>query len=255
MKQFGLMASGASMALAVAALCLTACNPPHPHAKAPLKTVSTLDCPESEGDLNRKSASADGKSCLYAGEDGAQVTLTLVALDGKDARAALEPIEAQLKTEVPAISTNAAPTPSAKGGVEKDGDRVNIDLPGIHIHANGDHHTDVDATGVHVEAHDGNGRDGDRATVRIGGGDGAGVNINANDGGAQIRIEESGSGVRARYILASEKAGPHGYKVVGYEARGPKEGPIVVATLLSKSDDHDAMRHDIHRLIERNVGG
>ena len=253
MKKLGLMAGGAS--LAFAALVLTACNPPHPHAKGPLKAVSTLDCPESEGDLNRKSAAADGKSCVYAGEDGAQVTLTLVALDGKDARSALEPIEAQLKSEVPAISAPSTPTPPAKGGVEKDGDKVNIDLPGIHIHANGDHHTDVDATGVHVEAHDGNGRDGDRATVRIGGGDGAGVNINANDGGAQIRIEESGSGVRARYILASETAGPHGYKVVGYEARGPKEGPIVVATLLSKSDDHDALRHDIHKLIERNVGG
>lgn len=255
---FGLTAGGVTAALVFGALAVTACNPPHPRAEAPLRAISTLDCPESTGDLNRKSMAADGKSCVYAGDDGAQVTLTLVALNGQDSRTVLGPIEAQLQTEVPAIASGAAlfSAGSPRGdGVAKHGDdKVDIDLPGLHIHTNGDHHADVDATGVHVQAHDGAGRGGDRATVRVGG-EGEGVNINASDGGAQIRIDERGSGVRARYMLASDTAGPHGYKVVGYDARGPKGGPLVVATLMTKSDDHDAMRHDIRKLLERNVGG
>ena len=254
MKHLVLKTGAAPMVMAVAALALTACNPPHPRVKGPLRVISTLDCPESEGELDRKSAAADGKSCVYAGDDGAQVTLTLVALDGKPSSAVLEPIEAQLKTEVPTVEPSATPTPPSKDGAEKNSDKVDIDLPGLHIHTNGDRHADVDATGVHVEAHDGGGHDGDRANVRIGAGD-EGVNINANDGGAQIRVNEKGAGVRARYILASDSAGPHGYKVVGYEARGPKDGPIVIATLLSKSDDHDGLSHDIRRLIDHNVGG
>ena len=258
MRHFGLMTGGAVLALG--AVALTACSPPHPHANGPLKVISSLDCPESVGDLSRKSAAADGKSCVYSGEDDAVVTLTLVSLNGKDSRDVLEPIEAQLKNEVPAVTAgapqppNTPGAPAAPGRKATDKDKVDIDLPGLHIHTNGDHHADVDATGVHIEAHDGDGHDGDRATVRVGG-DGEGVNINASDGGAQIRIDERGSGVRARYILASDTAGPHGYKMVGYEARGPKEGPIAIATLMTKSDDHDAMRHDIHKLLAHNVGG
>jgi hypothetical protein len=255
MKKSGLMAVEASVALAFVALAVTACNPPHPPAKAPLKVISTLDCPKTEGDLNRQSIAGDGKSCVYTGGGDTQVTLTLVALDGQDSRLALEPIEAQLKAEVPAVTAGAPPKTPPPGGAathavaEKNKDKVDIDLPGLHIHTNGG-----GATVSDVESHNGNDHDSDNANVRVGG-DGEGVNINAGHGGAQIRIDERGSGIRARFILASDTAGPHGYKVVGYEARGPKEGPIVVATLMTKSDDHDAMRHDIHKLLRRNVGG
>jgi hypothetical protein len=263
MKTLDLKASGTALSLVLVAFVVTACNPPHPRAKAPLKVISTLDCPESEGDLNRKSAAADGKSCVYAGDDGAEVSLTLVSLGGQDPRAALEPIETRLKAEVPTVVAGATPKPGdtplagSKTGdaVEKSGDeKVDIDLPGLHIHTNGDRHAHVGVAGVHVDAHDGDAHDSGRATVRVGG-DGEGVNINASDGGAQIRINERGSGVRARFMLASDTAGPHGYKVVGYEARGPKEGPLVVGALMTKSGDHDGVQHDIHKLLERNVGG
>jgi hypothetical protein len=43
--------------------------------------------------------------------------------------------------------------------------------------------------------------------------------------------------------------------MAGYEARGPAGGPVVVAEVLAKSDDDDDLRHDIHALIRRNVGG
>jgi hypothetical protein len=239
--------------VAAGALALAGCHPPHPHAAAPLRAVSSLDCPGTQGDLTRKSAAADGKTCVYATEDGDQVTLQVVSLTGSDAHAALAPIETQLKTEIPAAV--ATPPADTAGGSEKD--RVNIDLPGIHIHARGDGHADVDTAGVHVHS---NGGGGDNAVVQVGGpaagsGDKGGVTVNAGEGGAQIHIDEGGSGIHARYILASETAGPHGYRMAGYEARGPAGGPIVVAEVLAKSNDENGLRHDIHALVRRNVGG
>jgi hypothetical protein len=263
MKHADLMRASVPVALA-AAFALTACNPPHPRPPPPLRAVSTLDCPETQGDLTRKSAAPDGKSCVYADADGDQVTLQLLGLDGKDLRTAMAPIEAQLLTEVPAASEKPAPAspanPHAPGAATPGAkDRVDIDLPGVHIHTSADGHAKVDAQGVHVDAHDDDGHDGDRhdhdrADVRIGGA-GAGVTINANDGGAQVRVDEKGTGLRARYILASESPGPHGFTTGWYEARGPVGGPVAVAVVLSKSHDDEDKRHDVRQLLKRNVGG
>src|ERR1700678_308419 len=250
MRPMRSMAAGlAPVALTGAALALAGCHPPHPHAAVPLQAVSALDCPDTQGDLTRKSAAADGKTCVYASEAGDQVTLQIVSFSGGDAHAALAPIEDQLKTEVPA----AAATPASPPGVS-DKDRVDINLPGIHIHANGDGHADVDTAGVHVAAH-GHGGSDDNAVLQVDGLGAKGVTVNAGEGGAQIHIEEGGSGIRARYILASDTPGPRGYRMAGYEARGPSGGPMVVAEILAKSDDQDDLRHDIHVLIRRNVGG
>ncbi len=229
--------------------------------------VSSLDCPDSQGDLTRKSAAPDGKTCVYADDDGDQVTLQLVSLDGGDSRSALAPIEAELKTEVPGVGDTPKPpkppeTPgwgddkdsAAKAKAHGDTDRVDIDLPGIHIHSSGDGHANIDTAGVHVHANDGGDHGQGHADVRIGDGR-DGVTVNAGEGGAQVRVDEGGSGIRARYILSSDKPGPHGYKLAAYEARGPSGGPIAVAVLLSKSDDHDALRDDIRELLKRNVGG
>jgi len=260
----GLMAGGAAGPLAIVALVLaggslTACNPPHPKPRPALHAISSLDCPDSEGDLNRKSAAADGKSCVYGTDGGDQVTLRLIGLDGKDAGSVLDPIEVELRSELPTAATQPAnapapPSPPAAPGAP-DKDRVDIDLPGIHIHGASDGHTNVDTAGVHVEAHDADGHSGDQAVVRVGGGGVGGVSVNANDHGAQIRVHENGPGVRATYILASETPGPHGYKAVGYEARGPAGGPIVVATIYAKSDDHDDIQRDVRDLLRHNVGG
>jgi hypothetical protein len=216
--------------------------------------ISTLDCPGTQGDLTRKSAAADGKSCAYADDNGDQVTLQLVSLDGKDLRTAMAPIEAQLHGEVPAAASPPA-TPANTAGPPPPAtkDKVDIDLPGVHIHAGGNGHADVDAQGVHVHAQNGDGHNHDNAEVRVGG-DGAGVNINANDAGAQVRIDERGPGLRARYILASDTPGPHGYRSAWYDARGPVGGPIAVAVVLKKSGDEDDLRHDARKLLWRNVG-
>jgi hypothetical protein len=249
MNRFGKSGAG-PLAAAGAVMALAACHPPHPH-NAALRAASVLDCPDTQGDLTRKSAASDGKTCVYATEGGDQVTLQIVSLNGGDAKAALAPIEAQMKTEVPAAAAAAA-SGGAPGASDKD--RVDIDLPGIRIHAHGNGHTDVDTAGVHVSAHD-NAGSGDHADVQVNGLGAKGVTVNAGEGGAQVHIDEGGSGVRARFILASETPGPNGYRMAGYEARGPAGGPIVVAEVLAKTEDQDDLRHDIHALIRRNVGG
>jgi hypothetical protein len=262
MGSYGLMGAALRFgALGLGALALVACNPPHPRPKPPPKTISVLDCPESQGDLNRNSAAADGKTCTYATDAGDQVTLQLISLDGKDPSAVLGPIENGLKAELPTATTGAPPPPSPPGAPSpppppggSDKQRVDIDLPGIHIHGTENGHTNVDTPGAHVDARDGAGHSGDHATVQFGGGALGGVTVNANDGGAQIRVAEKGAGVRSTYILASDTPGPHGYKAAGYEARGPLGGPIVVATILAKSDDHDDIHHDVRDLLTRNVG-
>ena len=254
-----MMSAGRSFAVVGAALALSACDVPRPHARAPLRAVSSLDCPDTQGELTRKSAAADGKSCIYATESGDQVTLRLVSLPGGDAQAALAPIETQLKAEVPSVVTTAASGSAGGASAGADGapdkDRVDINLPGLHIHAHGDGHADIDTAGVHVHAHDNGDHGGDHADVRIDGLGSKGVTVDANGAGAQIHVDEGGSGVRARYILAGETPGPHGYKVAGYDARGPAGGPIVVAEILAKSDDHDDLDHDARELLRRNVGG
>lgn len=260
--------------LAAMAVALAACNPPHPQPPKALAVLTKLDCPASQGGLTRQSVAADGLSCAYSDGAGNQVALRLVSLDGKDAQTALAPIEAQLQAEVPAGKSDgdgdgdASASASASGKDGKDGDKtgdktvdkdkVDIDLPGIHIHARGDGHSDVDAGGVRVHAHGddkgGTGSGANTAQVKIDGGSAGGVVVNADDGGAQVRLNKSGSGVDNTVILTSDTPGPHGFKTAGYEARGPHSGPLVVATVLARSDVDDSLHHDARALLKHNLG-
>jgi hypothetical protein len=236
-----------SASVVLAAGTLAACTPPRPHLHmhAPLKAISRLDCPDSEGALQRKSAAPDARSCVYAGPRGEAVTLQLIDLNGKDASSALDPLATDLRAELPAVADKGS------GG---DKDNVDIDLPGVHIHAHdsGTHPSQDGAPpstgGEHVNIDENSG-------VHIGDGDGKGVTINANDNGAEIHIHSNGEGNRITFILASDTPGPHGYKVVGYEARGPAEGPLAVASVKSPGEEGDDLRHDIGQLLRRNVGG
>lgn len=229
-----------SLTAASAALC--ACSPVffHHHGGGSYRTISALTCPESQGDLTRKSAGADGKSCEYATASGDAVTLQLVSLTGTDANTALAPLETKLRAETPAASTDK---------VDAGDGRVDIDLPGVHIHASGKGNGDNSQVkiGRNVTINDGN-------TV-VDDGKPGGVNIEAHDNGAEIRVDDTHGGVRRVFFLASDTPGPNGYKEAGYEARGPAAGPLAVATMLTKSDDHDQLRHDAERLIRLNVGG
>ena len=217
-------------------LALASCAPPHSHPHrhdGALRTITALDCPQSSGELTRKSAAADGKSCVYEDEHSGLIAVQLISLSGTELEKVLAPIEADLRTEIP------APSKAAAGAGDKD--KVDIDLPGIHIHAGDNDHASVTINGG------GDHSDGQHQH--------SGVSVQANDGGAEVHVDESHDGVRRDFILTSDKAGPHGYRIAGYEARGPTSGPVVVAIVKSKANDGDELRHDVRRLIERNVGG
>jgi hypothetical protein len=231
------------LAAGVAALSLGACHRDIHRGRwhEPLKTISKLDCPDAQGELKRVSASPDGLTCAYQG-DNTEVSLRLISLTNGDAQAALTPIETELKTLMPP----PAPPPAAPGapGVDDDNDKVSIDFPGLHVRADNGN-AEVRVGGIHVDADDAG------AQVRMGGN----TAINADDRGAEIRqARSSEAGVRSTFILASDKM-PSGYHVVGYEARGPKAGPIVVAVVKSKADhnEHDAF-DDMKALVTLNVG-
>lgn len=211
-----------------------------------LRTISKLDCPQKQGELTLASAAADGKSCAYT-MDGAEVNLRLVALDGGDAKAALDPIEAELKGIIPPPQKAAGATASIDAEEDnsgKGGDSTEINFPGLHIKAD-DEGADIRLGNIRVDADDGG------AKVQVG----AETTVNATDDGAEIRTAKAGDEIRSTYILASDK-GAKGHHVVGYEARGPKAGPIVVAVVKAQGDDRSQrdLFDDMKDLVEHNVG-
>lgn len=214
----------------------------------PLKSVATLDCPEMQGALTRTTQAADGQSCDYAGPVGETVRLRLVALNGRSAADALEPSKAELRALLP------VPTPHV-GPVERDepGEHANIDLPFFHVHTAGEH-ADVRIFGIKIHS------DGDKADVQMRHG-GAHTVVHASNSGAEVVVEDVGrTNASLIYVLASEKRASSGYRAVGYVARGPAAGPLVVGefrathhaeTYRGGRGDHG----DLDRLIDRNVKG
>ena len=267
MRYLTLLAAAASLA------ALGACSPKvevkhegdqaHPGRHEPLRAITKLDCPQKQGELTRVSVAADGQSCRYSGQN-AEVTLNLVALNGGDAEAALAPIEADLKTLMPAMKS-APPPPPSPGGKPR-GEGAKISLPGVRIDAH-DKGADIRIGGLTINANDGSAevkvaknvteRAGNsNVSVKSSDDEEGDTEIHANEGGAQIRQRKRGDGVRATLILASDKA-TSGYRVVGYEARGPKGGPLAVATVKAKGrdgSDHDIF-DDMKTLVRHNVGG
>lgn len=252
MHRLALFAAGAAL------LTLAACERPNrsetktaTDAAAALRTISRLECPQKQGDLALVSAAQDGQSCAYKSRENAEVTLRLVALNGGNAQAALDPIEAELKGIIPAPE-RAQPTPPAtpatpatNAEAADDEGKAEINFPGLHIKAD-DKGADIRLGNIRIDADE----DGS-AQIKVGGQ----TTVNANDGGAEIRTGTTAGEVRSTYILANEKA-VSGYHVVGYEARGPKAGPIVVAVV--KARDGDRNQHDLFDdlkdLVELNVG-
>jgi hypothetical protein len=213
---------------------------------AAVTVAAQLNCPRTEGALDRVSAAADGQSCVYRKGDQEDVTLARVPLNGQEPRAALAPMEADLAGLVP---VHAAPPPAAPEPPQADGDdRAKIDLPGVHIDTHGDK-AKVSVLGVTVNA------DGDRADVHAGA-DGASTTVHAGPGGAEIRAGRVGdNSANLVYILAGDSAGPRGYRAVGYLARGPIAGPLIVGEFKARSGTGDHHDHDLEDLIKLNLHG
>jgi hypothetical protein len=245
------------------ALTVAACGPKTPPARA------ALECPLKQGDLTRTSASPDGKMCAYRTAEGAEVTLQLVSVSGgvdttlsnieanllanrvKHEEATAQGVDEEAQKEAEAAVAEAKADAEAAGVkievgkdgkasvVTEDGGTTRVNLPGVHIVAN-------DAE--------------DTAEVKVGP-----ININAGDDGATVRIRRDvrlrgealspeRRGLRATFIYKGDDL-PDGYRFVGYEAGGPKTGPITVAVVRSKADVHgDEIYSDVKKLVRENGG-
>jgi len=250
---------------------LGACAP-----RTPPTARVALDCPASQGDLDRTSISPDRKTCLYATRDGDQVSLRLIPVSNSYEQA-LEPIEQELKAEIaPDVTAKAkvaeadakvatadakAASADAKSAAQvarqaaedalgeakdaeseaKDADDVSanthIDLPGIHISADEGGKADVNVGAIHVNA----GENG--ATVRM--------SRDVRLRGEAFSPEKRG--FRATYILARDNL-KDGWSAVGYEAGGPKTGPVTVAVVRSRSGRRHDVFDDVKRLVRKNGG-
>jgi hypothetical protein len=243
-------------ALCVSALALSACVTRVDYdgyevskvGGLPLRSVAALDCPATEGALTRMAQAADGRSCDYEGPSGQTVRLKLVALDGRSAADVLEPSRDELRALVP-VSTPWIPRVSR----DEPGDHANIDLPFFHVHTAGDH-ADVRIFGIKVHS------DGENANVQTHLG-GVHTIVHASSSGAEVITEDVGrTNASLVYVLASDKKAASGYQAVGYVAKGPIAGPLVVGEFramrkVETQHGGHVENGDLDRLIDRNVRG
>ncbi len=255
--------------------------------KGVLKVVEALQCPRTMGSLTRKgSASAEGTVCTYVGPKGAEVGLHLVPLNGETPADVLKAFEQRLSDDLPravdALSAasdaaDAAATTADRAAATADAatatadqaaaeaDRASVRAPGVAIDANGDDAT-VRLPGMRIETR------GDKASVRIGGfhidaddsdgsarisgsgEDGESVSVNAREDAAEIRAVAGGEATRSSWILTDSRGSEAGWRVVGYEARGPVGGPLVVATVRSRDRNRERAFEDAKDLVALNVG-
>lgn len=250
-------------------------------AKGVLKVVDTLQCPQTLGSLTRKgSASNGGTVCNYVGPKGAEVTLQLVALGDRTPPQVLKTFEERLSSDMPqavaglragsqadaaraqadaargqadaaraqAEIARAQARSDAAADVNVQGDDADIRLPGMHIETKGDQ-ASVRIGGIHIDAND------DSGTVDIEGGDnGDSVSIRAQDNSAEVRAMAAGDATRASWILTDNRPSAAGWRLVGYEARGPVGGPLVVATVRSRDRNRGRVFEDAKDLVALNAG-
>lgn len=239
--------------------------------KGVLKVVDTLQCPQTQGALTRKGTATDGgRTCTYTGPKGAEVILTLVSLDNRTVPQTLRTFEDQLKTSLPQAvaglraSASSSATTEVRASSGASGDTATVRAPGVAVDASDDK-ASVRLPGMRIEA------DGDNASVRIGGlhidandstgsvdingsAGGDDVSVQARDDSTEVRAVSSGEATRASWILTDNRPSPDGWRLVGYEARGPVGGPLVVATVRSRDNNRGRVFDDAKDLVTLNVG-
>jgi hypothetical protein len=256
-------------------------------AKGVLKVVDTLQCPQTMGSLTRKgSASNNGTVCTYVGPKGAEVTLQLAPLGDRTPAQVLKDFENRLGADMPQALAGLNASESRRQAeqaradadavradaerarvearTEASGDRASVHAPGLTVEANGDD-ANVRLPGMQIETK------GDQATVRIGGlhidasDNGSSVDIQGQDDGdtasvrtrndsTEVRAVASGDATRASWFLTDNRPSPSGWRLVGYEARGPVGGPLVVATVRSRDRNRGRVFEDARDLVALNAG-
>ena len=228
---------------AVSALALTAagCGP---NLKADRRTA--LDCPATQGHLTRTSQAPDGKTCVYrAAAEGAEVSLQLVPVSG-GAQATLQGVEARIAPPGVVVAGKAA-APAADGRHKVE---IHIDKDGKTAVAGKT--AEINMPGIHVIASD------DDAEVSIDG-------VDLNDWDRPLRVREvrmrgeafsrDRRGVRATFFRKTP-ADPSGYRVIAFQAAGPRTGPLTVGTVRAKAKiQRDGyIMDDVKHLVRRNGG-
>jgi len=232
----------AAAAASAATLAHAGVRPDGPALHVPAK----LDCPADQGDLTRTAQSPDGQWCDYVGRRGETVRLRLTPVRGQTPSEALAPVREQLHALVPVYREPIA----ARYGDDR-GDRADVDVPFVHVHANGDQ-ADVRLFGVfHIRAKD------DDADVDMSRGR-KHTAVHAGLRGAEVIADEVGrNNASLVYVLAGNHRQASGYQAVGYVAKGPVSGPLVVAEFRSPvkthRDGNGGGHDDMDRLIERNL--
>ncbi len=253
--------------------------------KGVLKVIDTLQCPETIGVLTRKgSAHAGGGECLYTGPRGAEVSLRLVRLDDRSIETVLDGLEQDLMRSMPhtaaslaasrqasearaqadaaSVQAQAAADAASDTATEASGESARVRMPGVAVDAEGDR-ANVRLPGLTVDAN------GDQASVRFGGfsieadeasgsvdvsSEDETVSIQARDDAAEIRTRVPGDAVRTTYILTDDRPADEGWRLVGFEARGPSGGPVVIAVVRAKDRNSDGVFDSAKDLVTLNVG-
>ncbi|WP_332640020.1 methyltransferase type 11 [Brevundimonas sp.] len=133
--------------------------------------------------------------------------------------------------------------------IEAEGDDASVRLPGMRIETRGDQ-ASVRIGGFHIDANDSDGS----ARVRASSGGGDSVSINAQNDAAEIRTSAAGEATRTSWILSDNRETESGWRMVGFEARGPVGGPLVVATVRSRDTNRGRAFEDAKDLVTLNVG-
>ena len=134
--------------------------------------------------------------------------------------------------------------------VKSHGDNANVRLPGIRVDAN-DGGAHINIAGIHIDADDDKGgKKSGRVNITS---DNNNVSIRAEDHAAEIRANHNGNGVRMTYMISNDEGDTTGWRTVGYEARGPSGGPIVVAVVKSKDRHEDPIFRWAKDLVRKNV--
>ena len=130
--------------------------------------------------------------------------------------------------------------------IDADGDRARVRLPGMSVDANGDK-ASVRIGGFSINADDSD------ESVDITSSDES-VSVQAHDNAAEIRTNAPGDATRRTYLLTDSRPADQGWRLVGFEARGPVGGPIVIATVRAKDRDSDGVFDSAKDLVSLNVG-
>ncbi|WEK58644.1 MAG: methyltransferase type 11 [Candidatus Brevundimonas phytovorans] len=206
-----------------------------------------------KGFENRLSADLP-EAMAEARADEARARADAERAEAEAARAEAEAERAGQNAERAAAMAGAASADSAHisaPGVRIDaqGDKATVRLPGMHIDADGDR-ANIRIGGLTIRADDRNGQ----VKVRSSPSSSESVTIDAGDSGARIRTVTPGEAVRATFLMTADQSSRTGWRVVGYEARGPAGGPIVVATVRGKDRNENRVFEAAKALVTLNVG-